>query len=82
MGAMREGKIVRLVGPQTVCEEEVIGEPGGGSIAVHLIARARQVLDDAETKWAVDHGTVMLRDSFCLLRNYLDQLGRYVGGGA
>ncbi len=39
-----------------------------------LVEKARNVLDDMEELWEVDHGKVELRDKFHLLRYYLDKI--------
>lgn len=41
-----------------------------------LIEKARNVLDEMEEEWEMDHSSVELRDKFHLLRYYLQNLPR------
>jgi hypothetical protein len=44
------------------------------------LVNARNVLDTMEKEWEVDHSSVILREQFHLLRNYIEFLRRYHEG--
>jgi len=39
-----------------------------------IVGKAREVLDDMEELWEIDHGAVELRDKIHLLRYYLKKM--------
>jgi hypothetical protein len=78
MVLVKQGNVIGITESSLVAfEEEGVMDSGQGeSMTGRVIATALKVLDEAESRWEVDHGSAELRDSFCLLRSYLGQLRR------
>jgi hypothetical protein len=79
MFLVKRDKAVRSAGaPAGGSEGDGIMDDAEHESAVgRVIEGAMKALNEAESLWETDHGSPRLRDSFCLLRSYLGQIGRF-----
>ena len=75
MAIVKNGNVVHTTGGyyQTFDGER---HDGGSnqSMVGHLISTVRRILDDAESEWDMDHDSPELKDKFCMLRDYIENL--------
>ncbi|MCX5804029.1 MAG: hypothetical protein NTU69_10960 [Proteobacteria bacterium] len=85
MGTTDKARRLKLVDTsydisQDIQKEGKSVEKPSRTVVENLLVKARNVLDDAEGAWEIDHNTAELRDKFHLLRYYIDNLRQYYEG--
>jgi ATP phosphoribosyltransferase len=79
MGSTDKARRLKLIDTsydisQDIPKEEKSVEKPSRTVIESLLVKARNVLDDAEGEWEIDHNKADLRDKFHLLRYYIDNL--------